>query len=144
MRNLFENFQEYEDLYEEEAEKSLATKAKQKLAKGKDAVVKYAKTKGGKRVLIGAGAAAAAGGGVIAAKKIRDKKKKKLHEAVDWGLSPNQYLFDREVVENLKNISESEELYYEGLNNYYISQAEDAYNSGNESVADYYARKVRK
>jgi hypothetical protein len=79
----------------------------------------------------------------VQAQRVNNPKYRNLNEAIQSGLSKNQYLFDRKVVSELKDISESAEDYYNGLNNYYISQADAAYEAGHPEVADYYARKIR-
>jgi hypothetical protein len=152
MDQLFENYSsyvEYDNLNEAKANaivklaKSLSKKGKKglKTLNKKLHPKKEAEKKGLKKgLLIGGGAAAAAGAGGYALGK---KDKKKLNEALEYGISKNQFLFDAEILSNLRNISESENIdYLEARNNYLGEQRDSALDYGFEDAAVYYNEKM--
>jgi hypothetical protein len=167
MNQLFENYSEeteYSNLNEAKANaivklaKGLTKKGK-KLAKNLKKKTKKiihpretARKEGLKKGLIygGAGAAAVGTGAYVAGKKsgsgsakLSPKNKKKLNEALEYGISKNQFLFDAEVLSNLRNISESENIdYLEARNNYLGEQRDSALEYEFEDAAVYYNEKM--
>jgi hypothetical protein len=89
------------------------------------------------RAIVGAGAVAVGAGTTAAV-----KNKKKLNEAIEWGVSADQYMFDRMVVGEIKNLCESVEEFYDSKNTYYASQRDSALENGFNSAAIYYDERI--
>jgi predicted alpha/beta-fold hydrolase len=81
----------------------------------------------------------------LAAKRAAKASGKKLNESaiIDAGLTPNQFLFDREVLKNIHNLSESAEQYQEARNAYFTDQRNVALEYGYEDAAEYYDSRIK-
>jgi hypothetical protein len=70
-------------------------------------------------------------------------RNQRLNEAQEAGLTKKQFLFDTEVIKNMRNLSESEDFaYLDARNLYFTRQRNAAVKQGNMSVAEYYDNKI--
>jgi hypothetical protein len=71
-------------------------------------------------------------------------RKKKLSESIEeLGISAKQYLFDKQVIGNLYDMSESVEDFRSSKNLYFIEQRNAALESGHIDAAEYYDNRMK-
>jgi hypothetical protein len=159
MKELFENYQELDNLNEFSI-KPLLGKGKQLVKKGlskmstKSAAKKNfdaGKKKGLSTGLkLGAAGTVAVGGGAYAlgkksgeSGKKKSGKKKNVSESFEMPITKTQFIFDREVIKEIKNLSEAENFsYIEGRNEYFKRQRDTAAYYGYDLAAEYYGSKL--
>jgi hypothetical protein len=72
------------------------------------------------------------------------KRKQNLSESIaEFGISPQQYLFDKNVVKSLHDMSESVQEFRETRNDYFASQRDAALEAGFIEAAEYYDGRLR-
>jgi hypothetical protein len=158
MNQLFENYQDYVEAYENlnevKQEKGFFRKAG---IRGKAALRSAGNTfKGssvGKHVIANAGkykigaavaGTAAAGYGLHKLAKKRAAKKR-MNEAQEFGISPRQFVYDLNVLREIKNLSESDRSidYRDSRNNYFAGQRDAAIEQEYNDAAEYYDAQIR-
>jgi hypothetical protein len=68
----------------------------------------------------------------------KSKLNKALNEAVEFGISPKQFIKDIKIVNELKSLCESDEQFNIERNRYFDEQCVKAMESGKEKAADFY------
>jgi hypothetical protein len=149
--------QVFENLYENWASTPTgmapaAEEVAKKKGKIRDFLAKHSgKAKTGAKVAAGVAATA---GVAYGGKKVYDKyskkgkgKKKKgsLKESIEnnFQITGGQYLFDKKVIENLRDMSESQMEFIDSRNDYFISQRDAALEQGFIDAAEYYDDRIK-
>jgi hypothetical protein len=155
MERLFENYQDYVEAYENLNETRVPKSfLKKTLIRGKAGlragVNKFKGSNVGKHVIANktayaAGGAALGAGAIGVAGGRKSAAKKRLNEAVEWGVSPSQFVYDMNVLRELKDMSESDRSidYGQSRNTYFAEQRDIAIDNGFEDAAEYYDAQIR-